>query len=349
MAPLTDRLPIALDAMGGDFAPAAAVEGALEARRRFQIPVLLVGDEVTIEAELARLGAPKGLPIVHAAETIGMDEHAATAVRRRRDSSMHVCCRLVKEGRAAAAVSAGNSGAFFGVAMFTLGRIAGVDRPALATIFPTTGAPVLLLDVGANTEVKPQHLVQFAVMGSIYMERVLRRTRPAVALLSNGEEEEKGPLVVQEAHQRLKLTSLNFSGNIEGKDVPRGKADVIVCDGFAGNVLIKTAEGVGETLLDLVRAELTSSRINKLLAAGLRPAFRRVRAKLDYAEYGGAPLLGVQGVAIIAHGRSNANAIANAVRVAREAVANGVVKAIQDGVAAYVPSPGPAGTPPNPG
>ncbi len=335
MTSMTDRLPIALDAMGGDFAPAAAVEGALDALRRFNTPVLLVGDEAAIGAELARLGAPKGLPIVHAAETIGMDEHAATVVRRRRDSSMHVCCRLVKEGRAAAAVSAGNSGAFFGVAMFSLGRIHGVDRPALATIFPTAGAPVLLLDVGANTEVKPQQLVQFAVMGSIYVERVLRRRRPSVALLSNGEEEEKGPLVVQEAHQRLAQLGLNFIGNIEGKDVPRGKADVVVCDGFAGNVLIKTAEGVAETMLDLLRTELSSSIRYKLLAAGLRPAFRRVRAKLDYAEYGGAPLLGLQGIAIVAHGRSNANAIANAIRVAQEAVDNGVVEAIREGLAEF--------------
>ncbi|HEV7216629.1 MAG TPA: phosphate acyltransferase PlsX [Chloroflexota bacterium] len=335
MTDSTDRLPVALDAMGGDLAPAAAIEGALDALRRFTIPTLLVGDQAAIQAELARLGTPNGLPIVHATETIGMDEHAATVVRRRRDSSMHVCCRLVKEGRAAAAVSAGNSGAFFGVAMFTLGRVPGVDRPALATIFPTSGAPVLLLDVGANTEVKPQHLVQFALMGSIYVERVLRRGRPSVALLSNGEEEEKGPLVVQEAHQRLAHLGLNFIGNIEGKDVPRGKADVVVCDGFAGNVLIKTAEGVAETMLGLLRTELSSSLRTKLLAAGLRPAFRRVRAKLDYAEYGGAPLLGIQGVAIVAHGRSNANAIANAIRVAREAVDNGVVEALRDGVAGF--------------
>lgn len=334
MATLTDRLPVALDAMGGDFAPAAAVAGALEALRRFQAPVLLVGDETALRQELARLGAPNALPIVHAAGTIGMNEHAATAVRKRRDSSMHVCCRLVKEGRAAAAVSAGNSGAFFGVAMFTLGRTPGVDRPALATIFPTSGAPVLLLDVGANTEVKPQQLVQFALMGSIYAERVLRRNLPTVALLSNGEEEEKGPLVVQEAHHRLKQVGLHFTGNIEGKDVPRGKADVVVCDGFAGNVLIKTAEGVAETMLEIIRAELTSNPLNKLLAAGLRPAFRRVRAKMDYAEYGGAPLLGIQGIAIVAHGRSNATAIANAIRVAREAVDNGVVEAIREGVAA---------------
>lgn len=336
MATLTERLPVALDAMGGDYAPAAAVAGALQAVRRFQIPVLLVGDETALRQELARLGAPNGLPIVHAAETIGMDEHAATAVRRRRDSSMHACCRLVKEGRAAAAVSAGNSGAFFGVAMFTLGRLPGVDRPALATIFPTTGAPVLLLDVGANTEVKPQQLVQFALMGSIYVERVLRRARPSVALLSNGEEEEKGPLVVQEAHRQLTQLGLHFVGNIEGKDVPRGKADVVVCDGFAGNVLIKTAEGVAETLLDIMRAELGGTLRNKLLAAGLRPAFRRVRAKMDYAEYGGAPLLGIRGIAIVAHGRSNATAIANAIRVAREAVDNGVVEAIREGVAAGV-------------
>jgi glycerol-3-phosphate acyltransferase PlsX len=196
--------------------------------------------------------------------------------------------------------------------------------------------------------VKPQQLVQFAHMGSIYAERVLRRHRPSVALLSNGEEEEKGPLVVQEAHRQLKQLDLHFVGNIEGKDVPRGKADVVVSDGFAGNVLIKTAEGVAETLLEIVRTELTSSLRNKVLAAGLRPAFRRVRAKMDYAEYGGAPLLGIQGVAIVAHGRSNATAIANAIRVAREAVDNGVVEAIRDGLASHErTSPG-AAAPPSP-
>jgi glycerol-3-phosphate acyltransferase PlsX len=336
MAELTDRLPIALDAMGGDFAPAAAVAGALEARRRFGIPVQLVGDPSAIGAEFTRLGAARDvLPITPATETIGMEEHAATVVRRKRDSSMHVCCRLVKDGQAAAAVSAGNSGAFFGVAMFTLGRLPGVDRPALATIFPTAGEPVLILDVGANTEVKVQHLVQFALMGSVYAERVLGRLQPAVALLSNGEEAEKGPLVVQEAYQRLKQLPLNFIGNIEGNAVPHGKADVVVCDGYAGNVFLKTAEGVAETLLGIVRSELTSSLFTKVLATGLRPAFRRVRKKLDYAEYGGAPLLGLQGVSIIAHGRSNANAIANAIRVAGEAVDNGVVEAIREGVAGF--------------
>lgn len=338
-------LPVALDAMGGDFAPAAAVEGALEARRRFGIPVALVGDKAAINRELARLGAaPDAARLVPAADAVGMEEHAAAVVRRRRDSSLHVACRLVAQGEAAAAVSAGNSGAFFAVAMFTYGRLPGVDRPALATVFPTAGAPVLLLDVGANAEVRPEFLAQFGVMGAVYAERVLKRPNPTVGLLSNGTEEGKGPPVVQEAHALLKAARLNFIGNVEGNDVPHGRADVVVCDGFAGNVLIKTAEGVAETLLAIVRAELTSSALSKLLAAGLRPAFRRVRTKLDYAEYGGAPLLGLQHVAIVAHGRSNARAIANAIRVAKEAADGGVVAAVREGIAGLGQEP----TPPSP-
>lgn len=321
--------------MGGDHAPAATVEGAVVGARRFGLATILVGDAATVERELARhQPLPAGLSVEHAAETIGMDEHAASVVRAKRQSSMHVACRLVKEGRASAAVSAGNSGAFFGVAMFAFGRLPGVDRPALATVFPTGRAPVLLLDVGANAEVKPLNLVQFALMGSVYANKVLGRAEPAVALLSNGEEEEKGPPVVQEAHQQLKAAPLRFVGNVEGKDVPLGTADVVVADGYAGNVLLKTAEGTAEALLAIIRRELTSSTRNKLLAAGLRPAFRRIRATMDYAEYGGAPLLGLRQVGIIAHGRSNAWAIANALRVADEAVRSGVIAALEEGLAA---------------
>jgi glycerol-3-phosphate acyltransferase PlsX len=341
---------IALDAMGGDLAPGATVEGALEASRRLGLEVLLVGDEAVLQRELSvQPRAGSAVRVVHASETIGMAEHAAAVVRRRRDSSMHVACRLVKEGAAAAAVSAGNSGAFFAVAMVTFGRLPGVDRPALATLFPTPGQPVLLLDVGANAEVKPDHLVQFASMGAVYAREVLGRHQPGVALLSNGEEEQKGPPVVQEAHRRLKQAPLRFVGNVEGKDVPRGAADVVVSDGYAGNVLIKTAEGVAETLLDLVRGELRASWWTTLLAAGLRPAFRRVRRRLDYAEYGGAPLLGVDGLAVVAHGRSNARAIANAIRVAHEGASQNVVAALREGLAALggaAAAPGEAGAAP---
>lgn len=319
--------------MGGDHAPEATVSGAIEANRLLGIEVVLVGDEPSLAPLLAARGASSpGVRIVHATEVIGMDEHAAAVVRRKRDSSMHVACRLVKEGKAHAAVSAGNSGAFFAVAMLTLGRLPGVDRPALATVFPTPTFPALILDVGANAEVKPFHLLQFAQLGSAYAERLLGRPRPRVGLLSNGEEPEKGPIVVQEAHQLLKQSNLNFIGNVEGKDVPAGVADVVVCDGFAGNVLIKTAEGVAETLLKLIRTELTSTMMNRLLAAGLRPAFRRVAAHLDYAAYGGAPLLGLNNVAIIAHGRSSALAIRNAIRVASEASQQDIADLLQSSV-----------------
>ena len=321
--------------MGGDLAPAATVAGAVQAAQRFGSAVLLVGDEATLTSELQRHGpGHAAVRVVHASQQIGMEEHAADVVRKRRDSSMHVSCRLVRDGQAAAAVSAGNSGAFFGIAMLTLGRLPGVDRPALATLIPSPrGQPTLLLDAGANAEVKPINLVQFALMGSVYVERVLRRASPRVALLSNGEEEEKGPPVVQEAHRLLKAGHLHFVGNVEGRDVPKGTADVVVCDGYAGNVLLKGMEGTAETLLEMVRAELTARRWTTLLAAGLRPAFRRVRRRLDYAEYGGAPLLGLEGVAIVAHGRSNPLAIANAIRVAHEAAQGQVVTALREGLA----------------
>lgn len=325
--------PIALDAMGGDFAPKVTCAGAVEAYRRWNIPVTLVGQQEPLMQEFASLGGlPAGITITHAPEVIGMAEHAAHAFRRTRESSMHVACELVKRGEAIAAVSAGNSGAFFAVAMFGFGRLPGVDRPALATIYPTEHHPVLVLDVGANTEVRPVHLVQFAVLGSIYTERILGIASPKVGLLSNGEEEEKGTAVVQQANRLLRETDLTFIGNVEGKDVPKGIADVVVSDGFTGNVLIKTSEGVAEVLYGLIRQELMSSLRNKLFALGLHSAFSQIRKKMDYAEYGGAPLLGLREVAIIAHGRSNAWAIANALRVAHQAWQQGITAELARGI-----------------
>lgn len=319
--------------MGGDFAPKVTCAGALEAYRRWNIAVTLVGRQESLLQEFASLGGlPTGITITHAPEVIGMAEHAAQAFRRTRESSMHVACELVKRGEAIAAVSAGNSGAFFVVAMFGFGRLPGIDRPALATIYPTEYHPVLVLDVGANTDVQPHHLVQFAVLGSIYAERILGIVAPRVGLLSNGEEEEKGTVVVQQANRMLRETGLTFIGNVEGKDVPKGVADVVVCDGFTGNVLIKTSEGVAEALYGLIRRELTSSLRNKLLALGLRAAFVQIRKKMDYAEYGGAPLLGLREVAIIAHGRSNAWAIANALRVAHQAWEQGITAELARGI-----------------
>jgi glycerol-3-phosphate acyltransferase PlsX len=322
---------IALDAMGGDNAPEAIVRGGVEAVQALGVEVALVGVPEAVQRSLAALGPPPGgVSIVPAEEVIAMDEHGATAARQKRRSSIVVGLREVKEGRAAAFVSAGNTGGVMAGAVLTLGRIRGIERPALGTIFPTSGGGrVLLLDVGANAEVKPQYLGQFAEMGQAYARHALGVAAPRVALLSIGEEASKGSTLVQEAHAALAARpGLNFIGNVEGNHIPRGVADVIVTDGFSGNVAIKVAEGAAEFILDELRTVLTSRLRFRLAAATLRPAFRLLRGRLDYREYGGAPLLGVDGVVIIAHGRSDARAIGNALRVARDAAAGDVVGAI---------------------
>lgn len=325
-------MKVALDAMGGDNGPGENVNGAVQAAREYGIEVILVGQEEVIKAELAK-HRTEGLklPIVNATEVIEMEEHPAQAVRRKKDSSVMVGLRLLEKGEADAFVSAGHSGATMaGAILGAPGRIRGVERPALATVFPAKEGVALVLDVGANTEVKPEYLAQFAQMGSIYFERLFKRPNPKVGLLSNGEEENKGSMLVQETHQLLKKTSgINFIGNVEGKDVPGGLADVVVTDGFTGNVLLKTAEGVASSLLGTLKKELTSSMVNKLLAAGLKPAFNRIRKQMDPEEYGGAPLLGVNGIVIITHGRAKAKGIKNSIRVAAEASRNGTVEAIR--------------------
>jgi glycerol-3-phosphate acyltransferase PlsX len=322
---------IALDAMGGDHAPGVTVAGAVLAARAYGVAVTLVGTTAVIEAEMAKhQTAGLDLSIVDAPETIGMDEHPAQAVRRKPGNSITVATRLVKDGQAAAVVSAGNSGAMMAAALFVLGRIKGIDRPAIATIFPTINGLVLLIDVGAITDPDPANMVQFARMGDIYLRHVFNVPRPRVALLSNGEEETKGSKLVQEAHVLLRQQAgLHFTGNIEGKDVPMGLADIVVCDGFAGNVLIKTAEGVSTFIRQVLREEVTRTPWTKVLALGLRGAFQKVGTRLDYAEFGGAPLLGVEGVVIIAHGRSNERAIQNAIRVAKQAAEHDTVAAIR--------------------
>ena len=311
---------IALDAMGGDHAPAETVAGAVQAARELGIEVTLVGPRDVVAAELAR-HQPGALPIdvVDAPDVIDMAEHPAQAVRRLPGASMNVAVRLVKEGKAQGFVSAGNTGAAMVSALFGLGRVPGIERPALATIFPTAKGHCLILDVGANADCRPEHLEQFAVMGERYSRLVLGVTRPRVGLLSNGEEETKGNKLVQETHQLLKTADLEFIGNVEGKDVPRGLVDVVVCDGFVGNVLIKLAEGIGEFTFALMREEISRSLVGVVGALLLRPALRRIRRRVDYQEYGGAPLLGVRGVVIVAHGRSHARAIRNALRVADQA------------------------------
>jgi glycerol-3-phosphate acyltransferase PlsX len=329
---------VALDAMGGDNAPGEIVLGALQAAREYDMGVYLVGREDAIRAELARHDT-RGLdlPIVHTDEVIEMDEHPANAVRRKKNASMTLALQLVRDGKALGAVSAGNSGAMMAASLFTLKRVAGVERPALGGIMPTRDAPCLVIDLGANTDCKPEYLQQFAVMGSIYMQRIFKVSAPRVGLLANGEEESKGNALVVETHALLKANAatldLNFIGNIEGRDIPAGAVDVVVCDGFVGNVTLKLSEGLAETLLGLIRAQMTSSLLNKLAAAILLPGLRKTFRRLDYAEYGGVPLLGVNGSSIVSHGRSNAKAIKNALRVARQTAETGVTSAIAEGLA----------------
>lgn len=321
---------IALDAMGGDHAPAETVAGAVAAAREYGVEVALVGRTDAIAAELAKhTTTGLTLPIVEAPDIIEMDEHPANAARRKPNSSINSALRQVREGHAAAMISAGNSGAVMAAALFVLGRVPGIERPAIGAVLPSGQGRVLLIDAGANTDPKPQQMLQFGQMGAIFMERVQGVKNPRVGLLANGEEETKGNQLVQETYPLLKASGLNFIGNIEGKDIPAGIADVVVTDGYTGNVALKLTEGVASFLLGTIRAELTANLLSKLLAAGVRPAFNRVRARLDYREVGGAPLLGVDGVTVIAHGRSDALAIQNAIRACKEAVDGGALEAIR--------------------
>src|SRR6266700_665841 len=270
---------VALDAMGGDNAPGEIVAGAVQAAREFKMGVYLVGREDSIRTELAKHDTSGlDLPIVHTDEVIEMHEHPANAVRRKKNASMTLALQLVRDGKALGAVSAGNSGAMMAASLFTLKRITGVERPALGGVFPTRDSACLVIDIGANTDCKPEYLQQFALMGSIYMERIFGIQSPRVALLANGEEESKGNQQVIETHQLLKASAsaigLNFIGNVEGRDIPTGAADVVVCDGFVGNVVLKLSEGISEVLIGMLRAQMTSTLVNKLAAAVLLPSLR---------------------------------------------------------------------------
>ena len=330
---------IALDAMGGDHAPPAAVEGGVLAAREFGIEVVLVGREDEVKAELAKYDTSGlKLPVVHASQVIEMEEHPSAAVKAKPDSSMVVGMKMLKRGEVDAFVSAGNSGGVLAAALFHLGRIKGIRRPAISTVYPSYGDPEkgvsysFMLDVGANTECKPEYLLQFALMGHVYAEKVMGIPNPRIGLLSNGEEETKGTVVVQEAHQLLKRSGLNFIGNVEGKDIPMGMADVVVCDGFTGNVAVKLSEGLAKALFELLKAEIKKRPLAMLGAMLAKPAFKAVAKTLDYREYGGGALLGVDGVVIIAHGRSDAIAIKNAIRLAKKAVESGMLETIKEGL-----------------
>jgi glycerol-3-phosphate acyltransferase PlsX len=323
---------VALDAMGGDHAPRIEIEGAILAAREYGVRVLLVGRPEAIKAELARHPhRDLELEIVPATEVIAMSDAPGVAFRKKRNSSAHVAAHLVRDGKADALVSAGNTGAVMAVARFVLGTLPSVSRAALAAPFPTArGGVAVILDVGANVDSKVGHLVQFAVMGEIYYRTVFHSRRPRVGLLSIGEEESKGNELVREAHNELKPLPIQFVGNVEGRDVFTGQvADVIVCDGFIGNIALKISEGVAELISGKLKEALRSSLSAQVGYVLSKRAYAEFRRKIDYAESGGAPLLGVRGVCVIAHGRSNANAIKNAIRVAAEMVRGHVNERIE--------------------
>jgi glycerol-3-phosphate acyltransferase PlsX len=322
---LKQYITVAVDAMGGDNAPSVEVEGAVAAARRWGIAIVLVGDRTRIEEELAK-HRTDGLAIKvhHASEVVGMHDSPSDAVRKKKDSSIRVAFELARSGEVQAVVSAGNSGATMAAGMVVLKRIRGIDRPAIATIMPNLKDQTLVLDVGGNVDCKPSHLAQFALMGSVYARHVLGIENPRVGLLSNGEEESKGNDLTREAHRLLKGSPFNYAGYIEGRDIFNGSADVVVCDGFVGNVVLKVAEGLADGIGAMLRREIAQRFLAKLGYLLARPAFRAFKKKVDYAEYGGAPLLGIEGTAMICHGGSSPRAIMNAVYQAHATVSKKV-------------------------
>jgi glycerol-3-phosphate acyltransferase PlsX len=331
--------PIAVDAMGGDGAPQVVVRGALAAVTELGIPVILIGPEKRLRRELGRSRAlPRGLELVDAPDVVTMEDAPTAVLRGKRRSSLNVCAELVHDGKARAMVTAGNTGAAWVAAKAALGMIAGVDRPALAAVVPKNSGRTLILDVGANVECKPHQLVQFAVMGSLYATAVLGVQSPRVGLMSVGEEENKGGAKARERNHILKAAGIRFIGNVEGGDVFSDTVDVIVCDGFTGNVILKVAEGFGEMVVGMLMEE---ARQSPMYGAGLlmaKGAFRNLRSKVDYSEYGGAPLLGVNGACLVGHGRSSAKAIRNAIRFANSYAASGVIETIGDTISQVLES-----------
>lgn len=325
-------MKIAVDAMGGDYAPVEIVKGAVQADGNRGIQIILVGDRIAIEQELAKYPAEslRHIEVKHASEVVAMDEHPANAIRRKSDSSIVVAANLVNSGEAQAMVSAGNTGAAMAVATLRLGRIRGIDRPAIGALLPTTSGKAVMLDAGANVDCSVENLLQFAVMGKEYAERVLKLPNPRVGLLSIGEEPTKGNELTKATNARLADSDLNFVGNVDGKDVFRGAADVIVCDGFDGNIVLKIAEGMAEFIFGTVKSQIKRTFLRKIGGLLVRPAFNSLKDSVDYAEYGGAPLLGTNGMCIISHGRSNARAMECAIRAAADAVENEVVKCISE-------------------
>lgn len=325
---------VALDAMGGDHAPLVNVEGAVETVNGYDdVDVILVGDEALIQKGLRnkRYRANR-ISVVHASQIVEMHESPMVAIRKKKDSSIRVGIGLVKAGKADAFVSAGHSGVVMATSLMLLGTAKVVDRPAIATLMPTLKDPFIMLDVGATVDCNPQNLLQFALMGSTYCRLILGRPEPKVALLSIGEEDTKGNEVTKEAFKLIKKSRLNFIGNIEGKDLFSGMADVVVCDGFIGNIALKISEGLAETILKMLKQEISSVSTGRIGYLLMKPAIRSFKKRTDYDEYGGAPLLGINGTSIISHGRSSSKAIKNALRVAADYAAKRVYEAIADDI-----------------
>jgi glycerol-3-phosphate acyltransferase PlsX len=337
---------IVVDAMGGDHAPGVVVDGAVQAARDFGIEIILVGRQDAIQAELVKYNT-SGLSIrvVHAAEVIEMHEHTM-AVKEKKDNSMSVGMRLIKQGEADAFVTEGNTGGALAAALFTLGRIRGIDRPALCSVFPASATPAVLIDIGANADPKPENLVQNALMGSLYAEHVLGIRQPRVGIVSNGEEEDKGSLLVRDTYRLLKSVPLNFVGNLEGRDIPRGRADVILTDGFTGNVIVKYTEGIVSFLLKFVRRQITAGPLARLglvlmipgvilMIPGvllLLPNLRHLRKRVDHRELGAALLAGIDGNVLVGHGSSDAYAVRNSIRTAMRVIDGRIVERIKEGL-----------------
>jgi phosphate acyltransferase len=319
-------IKIAVDSMGSDNSPFSEIEGAIQAAKAFDVHVILVGKESLLTPLLKDAGGDglSSIEIRNATQVIAMDEPPAEAFRKKKDSSIRVAAELVRDKTASGLVSAGNTGAIMAISKMVFGCVPGVDRPSLAAILPTLTGHAVVLDVGANVACKPHHLVQFAVMGHLFSKKIVGVASPRVGLMSVGEEESKGNTLTKEVHKALKQLHLNFIGNVEGRDLYNGRADVIVCDGFTGNVALKTSEGLIEAVLKLLKEELSRNLKAKLGALLSQQSFKRLKKRLDYSEYGGAPLIGLRGASIICHGRSSSNAIKNAIRVAKEYAENQV-------------------------
>jgi glycerol-3-phosphate acyltransferase PlsX len=330
---------VALDAMGGDHAPAATVDGALKAvHESRKITVILVGNASEIRKELkTRKYSPSSIQVVNASQVVEMDEPPLTALKKKKDSSIRVAVDLVKSGHADAMVSAGNSGAVMATALLLLGKLHGVERPAIATVMPTLKGLFVLIDAGANVDCKSVHLLQFAIMGQAYAKSIFGIRSPKVGLLGIGEEDAKGNELTKKAFQLLKQSGINFIGNIEGKSIFMGDADVVVCDGFVGNIALKISEGLAEAMRKMLKKEISAKTAGKIGYVLMKDAFRNFKKKTDYSEYGGAPLLGISKPCIISHGRSSSKAIKNAIKIAGEFHTKGVLEIISDELSAKIP------------